>query len=139
MDSKLEIKMKYLEMIQNVITRMASNSFMIKGWAITVIGAVFSFWITNKTEDYSNWILYLIIGLTIFFWLHDAYYLKLERDFRKLYDKIRTMKLTDPKLLEFKLIPINSGSTVIVAITRPVLYLPYGIIILITILLLGCK
>ncbi|NQN95793.1 hypothetical protein HO932_04420 [Streptococcus suis] len=139
MDSNLEIKMKYLEMIQNVITRMASNSFMIKGWAITVIGAIFSFWITNKTEDYSSWLLYLIVGLTILFWLHDAYYLKLERDFRKLYDKIRKMELTDPKLLEFKLTPIKSGTLLNVAITRPVLYLPYGIIILVTILLLFCK
>lgn len=33
-------KIKYLEMIQSVITRMASNSFVLKGWLITLITAV---------------------------------------------------------------------------------------------------
>ena len=33
----IEIKIRHLEMIQAVITRMASNSFMLKGWAVTLI------------------------------------------------------------------------------------------------------
>ena len=38
----MEQKMKHLEFIQNVITRMNSNSFLIKGWAITLVSALFA-------------------------------------------------------------------------------------------------
>jgi len=33
----MENKIKHLEMLQNVIARMASNSFIIKGWSVTGI------------------------------------------------------------------------------------------------------
>jgi transposase len=32
----LEAKLKHLEFIQTVITRLATNSFLFKGWAITI-------------------------------------------------------------------------------------------------------
>ena len=32
-----ENKLKHLEFIQNIITRMNSNSFVIKGWSITLV------------------------------------------------------------------------------------------------------
>ena len=38
-----ETKIRYLELIQNVITRMANNSFMLKGWAITLVAAIFAY------------------------------------------------------------------------------------------------
>ncbi|MEN9503463.1 MAG: hypothetical protein RI964_2748 [Pseudomonadota bacterium] len=36
-------RLKHLEMLQQVITRMASNSFLIKGWSITLISALLAF------------------------------------------------------------------------------------------------
>ena len=33
-------KIKHLEMIQAVINRMASNSFMLKGWALTLVAGI---------------------------------------------------------------------------------------------------
>ncbi len=36
----IEKKLKHLEFIQNTITRMANNSFLLKGWTITVVGAL---------------------------------------------------------------------------------------------------
>ena len=39
-DLFLEDKYKHLEMIQNIIQRMATNSFMLKGWAVTLIVAI---------------------------------------------------------------------------------------------------
>ena len=30
-------KIKHLEMVQDVIKRMASNSFILKGWAVTLV------------------------------------------------------------------------------------------------------
>ena len=32
----------HLQMIQAVITRMASNSFLIKGWSVTLVAALFA-------------------------------------------------------------------------------------------------
>jgi hypothetical protein len=36
----IEAKLKHLEFIQNTISRMAHNSFLLKGWAITMLGAL---------------------------------------------------------------------------------------------------
>lgn len=69
---------KELDHIQEVIKRMASNSFLIKGWAITLVVATL---IVKGTETH------LIISFlpTIAFWYLDAYYLRQERLYRQLY------------------------------------------------------
>jgi len=36
----MEAKLKHLEMIQDVIKRMASNSFLLKGWSLTLVVAL---------------------------------------------------------------------------------------------------
>ena len=33
---------KYLEFIQQTITRMANNSFLLKGWTVTLSAAIFA-------------------------------------------------------------------------------------------------
>ncbi len=38
---KVENKIKYLELVQSIISRMANNSFMLKGWAVTLISGIF--------------------------------------------------------------------------------------------------
>lgn len=70
--------LKELELIQGVIERMASNSFYIKGWAVTLVAAVF------VLEGGTNrvWIAFLPIMI---FWILDAYYVRQERLYRHLY------------------------------------------------------
>ena len=80
----MEEKMRHLEMIQAVITRMASNSFMLKGWAVTLIAGVFVL-ATKDSETLYFLIAYIPI---ILFWFLDSYYLQLERKFRVLYKNI---------------------------------------------------
>src|SRR5262245_56449149 len=84
----LDGKIKHLEFIQASINRMAGNSFLLKGWSVTLVGGLLalSFKEMNK--------LYLIISLVIlfFFWLLDGFYLSRERLFIKLYDKVRVRK-----------------------------------------------
>ncbi|WP_180230851.1 hypothetical protein [Bacillus cereus] len=41
-------KHKHFEMIQGVITRMGSNSFIIKGWSVTSIGAMYAYWLAKS-------------------------------------------------------------------------------------------
>jgi len=80
-----ENKLKHLEFIQNVITRMNANSFMIKGWMATLVSALLA--LAAKDAD----LRFLIIAFfpIPFFWVLDAYYLSQERQFRGLYNSVR--------------------------------------------------
>lgn len=44
-----ESKLKHLEMIQGIINRMASNSFALKGWAVTLVAGIFA--LASKDTD----------------------------------------------------------------------------------------
>lgn len=77
----MDKKIKHLELVQNIINRMASNSFLLKGWAVTLVAGIFA--LADK--------LYYLVAFipVIVFWGLDAYYLLQERLYRALYDKVR--------------------------------------------------
>ena len=81
----MDKKLKHLEMVQGVINRMASNSFMLKGWTVTLVAGIFA--LAGKDTDK----LYFLVSYVpvIIFWGLDAYYLLQERLYRLLYDKVR--------------------------------------------------
>ncbi len=71
-------------MIQAVVTRLGTDSFLVKGWAITVAGAFFGF-----TFSVNNWRLATVSCIPTFvFWCLDTYFLRSERSFRLLYDHV---------------------------------------------------
>jgi hypothetical protein len=82
-------QVKHLELIQNVVSRMAANSFLLKGWSVTLAAALLG--LAAKDSDPK----FALIALfpPVVFWGADAYYLRQERLFRKLYDRMR--ELTD--------------------------------------------
>lgn len=84
-------KIKHLEMIQGVINRMASNSFMLKGWAVTLVAGVFAL-ASRDTDKLYFLIAYIPI---VVFWGLDSYYLLQERLFRSLYNKVRVLEEKD--------------------------------------------
>lgn len=92
----MEGKMRHLELVQGVINRMANNSFMLKGWAVTLVMGIFA--LTSK--DTSRVFLLVAYIPTIVFWLLDAYYLLQERLYESLYDKVR---MTNEKDIDFSL------------------------------------
>lgn len=124
-----EYNVKHLEMIQAIIERMGNNSFVIKGWSFTSIGALFAFWFSNTSMWY---ILLLNFCVTILFWFHDAYYLSLERQFRRLYDEVR---LSDIET-DFRMIPKQEEGDFLIALFRPILKYTYGLIVIATLTLL---
>ena len=75
---------KHLDFIQSIISRMAHNSFIIKGWTISIVSAILA--ITVKEKDS----VYCYIGLipVLVFWFLDSYYLLLERRYRELYKDV---------------------------------------------------
>lgn len=80
-----EQRLKHLEMIQAVVGRLAGNSFIVKGWAVTVAGA-FSGLALNAREP---WLAAVGIVTTFFFWALDCHFLRSERLFRVLYEQVR--------------------------------------------------
>lgn len=75
-------------MIQNIITRMGNNLFLLKGRTITLIVWIFAI-ISDKVGIiyalFSFWILMI-------FWILDWFFLSIERCFRWLYNEVRTKK-----------------------------------------------
>jgi len=79
-------RIAHLTLIQEVIKRLASNSFLVKGWSLTLVSALAALSITNKSVE----IAYLIVIPAMVFWGLDVYWLRQEKLFRALYDYIRT-------------------------------------------------
>lgn len=73
----------HINILQNIITRMASNSANSKTWAITIVSAIIVLLI-DKSKTNTFYIAY--VPLAMFFFL-DSFYLGLERYFRILYNK----------------------------------------------------
>jgi hypothetical protein len=82
MDKK-DIMLKEIDIIQSIITRMWTNSFLIKWWTLTLVVWIIAL---DKFND-SNWIwlLAVIMATIITFWRLDSYFLQQERLYRKLY------------------------------------------------------
>ncbi len=80
-----DLRLKYLEMVQAIVTRMAGYSATLKNFCLTIVTAIGGYAIMTKAPTI------LALGLLpiIIFALLDALYLRLERRFRCLYDVIR--------------------------------------------------
>ena len=96
MEKLMENKLKHLEMVQSVINRMANNSFMLKGWAVTLVAGIFV--LAGKDTDK---LYFLVVYIpVIVFWGLDSYYLLQERLYRGLYEKVR---LSEESEIDFSL------------------------------------
>ncbi len=78
-----EFKRQHLEFVQNVITRMANNSFQIKGFTMVMATLLAGLWGESKNLTF----LWLLIPFSIMCAWVDAYYLHLERKYRELYKR----------------------------------------------------
>lgn len=85
---------KHMDYVQDVITRLANNSFLTKGWALTLASALVGFAVTQKSAEIA--LAALVPAAT--FWLLDTYYLRLERAFRAMYNDIADKTLRDFKI-----------------------------------------
>lgn len=81
----MDRKIKHLEMIQGIITRMSSNLFILKGWSVTLIVALF----TVVAKDFKGAYIVFAFCILFIFWILDGYFLSLERRYRELYNSVR--------------------------------------------------
>ncbi|MFJ7724598.1 hypothetical protein ACIQXV_00405 [Neobacillus sp. NPDC097160] len=134
-----ENKLKHLEFIQGVINRMGQNSFLLKGWAVTLVAGLFVF---ANTQDMDYRYISIALIPTIFFWLLDGYFLWQEKLFRKLYDHVR--KKGEGVVIDFSMNvkpfqPVTSSwISICFSTTLSLFYLPIIAIIIIT-MVFACK
>ncbi len=84
----MEQKLKHLEFIQNIITRMNKNSFQIKSLTITIVAALMAVYASTKEISF----ICISIAPTLIFWFLDSYYLQQERKFRGVYNDVAGIK-----------------------------------------------
>jgi len=87
----MDNKIKHLEMIQGVIDRMGNNSFLLKGWSVILVSALFAL----AAKDSNICFILLAYFPALAFWVLDGYFLWQEILFRKLYDRARKMNEAD--------------------------------------------
>jgi hypothetical protein len=94
-------KLKHLEFIQNVITRMNTNSFQIKGWTVTIVSALLAIYASSKNKYF----ILAAIFPNVIFWFLDSYYLQQERKFRGLYNDVAGIFDNPKQLKPFEMRP----------------------------------
>lgn len=100
-----EVLNKEIDLIQGCINRMAHNSFIIKGWLISLIAVVLTL-LPEKFEI--KWLCLVGLLITICFWYLDGYFLKIERLYKWKYDWIISQRLNTDKYM-YNLNPHNSN------------------------------
>lgn len=96
-----EDKIKHLEFIQNIITRMNTNSFQIKEWTVALVTAILALYASTKNNCF------ILLGIlpSLLFWFLDAYYLTQERKFRGLYNDVAGIEENPKEIKLFEMRP----------------------------------
>ena len=135
----MDQKLKHLEFIQNIITRLNTNSFQIKGMSITLTTALLAILATNGNIYFS------IIPFfpLIIFWGLDAFYLSKEKQYRNLYEEIvlNNSNITDfsLKILPKHINKSNNWTNTLINKTVLPIFLGQIIICLIIICIILCN
>jgi len=95
----------YLETLQNIVSRMSTNSASCKSWCVTLVSAIIVI-VADKSRPELIWI--AIIPISLFLFL-DSYYLGLEQRFRLKYNEF-IKKLHNKSATIEDVFIINSGS-----------------------------
>jgi len=77
-------QIKHLEFIQDIVNRLSSNSFQMKGWMIAIVSALLGFYADTGNPNFT----YAAILPLLVFWGLDAYFLQQERKFRGIYNDV---------------------------------------------------
>ena len=66
---------------------MNSNSFMVKGWLVTLVAAIFIL----SEKDANMKFLWIAPFVSILFWILDGFFISTERKYRSLYNYVRKL------------------------------------------------
>lgn len=132
---------KEIDLIQSCVNRMAQNSFMVKGWLITLVTVILALLPENVNV---RGVCIIVLLATFCFWYLDAFFLRLERLYRWKYEWVIAKRAENDKfyydlnpmnqdmwLLSKACIPKEAPSVVRVMFTKSLTPL-YGMIIGVT-------
>lgn len=120
---------KEIDLIQDCIKRMANNSFLLKGWTISLVSIILTFSPKNISQVFLGSIMLVIV---IAFWSLDAYFLRLERMYRKMYNWVLNERKNGNTTYEYDLDPSRFKSQVekiTCVMLSKTLFLFYGVIL----------
>lgn len=129
----MDNKQSHLGMIQGVVNRLSSNSFLLKGWSVVLVSAMFAL----AAKDSKMIFIYLSYFPAISFWGLDGYFLHQERLFRALYDHVRIL---DEKDIDFSMnisiVKDKVDSWAAVTLSKTLLVF-HGVIVVTIVLVMG--
>ncbi len=124
-ETNLGAKIAHLGFIQGVIDRMGSNSFLLKGWSVTLVAAVFAL----SSKDADQRFILLAYFPVIVFWVLDAYFLHQEKLFRKLYEKVASGDISSKEFVLNTAIVRDEVASVSSVFFSKTLFLFHGLIV----------
>ena len=121
-DKIADLRVKHLEMVQAIVVRMAGYSATLKNYCITLVAAISGFSVTVQKP--LGAVLSLVTAIV--FLVLDAQYLRLERQFRSLYDSIRRegFEVQPSFKIDLKDAPLIKFSEVFLSWSIGVFYIP---------------
>lgn len=119
----------HLGFIQSSITRMGTNSFLLKGWSVTLVAAMFALAVKDADKRFM-----LLAYFPVFvFWVLDGFFLHQEKLFRKLYEDVAAGRITsDVFTLNTSVVRVNVPSMFSVIFSKTLLPF-HGMIVLIVV------
>lgn len=127
---------KEIDLIQSCINRMASNSFIIKGWALGVFAGVTAI---TKGGNLDDIILLICTTLVPFcsFWILDAFFLQTERKYRLMYSDRLSKRKNDDITQLYELDPnVYKTNSIIKIMFSSTLRVFYGIPVAVSIIII---
>lgn len=125
---------KHLEIMQGVIQRMADNSRSCKVWCVTLVSAILVLVARTGKPEHAL----IALAPTVLFYVLDAYYLALERGFRRSHERF-VCKLHKERITESDLYTvIPTGSTpkgILWALFKSFSILPFYAVVVATVVL----
>lgn len=103
-DKKISIEEihKEIDLIQSCITRMAQNSFMIKGWFVSIYAVILAL----LPEKVNMFLLCIaLVAVNLIFWYLDGFFLRTEKVYRKIYDWVLEERPQNNRELMYQLNP----------------------------------
>lgn len=93
---------KEIDLIQSCINRMAGNSFLLKGWLVSVIAIIMTI---GKDGTNKAVIITTAAIVTFSFWYLDAIFLRNERLYRAMYKWVLEKRAKGDRELQYDLDP----------------------------------
>jgi hypothetical protein len=115
-----EHRVKHLEMLQGIISRLSQHSFIVRGWSVTLVSLVVA--ILSAKDTPADLVL-LALAPAWIFWGLDGYYLHLERRYRQLF-RAAAHRLQDPTATDVAPFDMNPGGRAAGGPAWPVLFSP---------------